>query len=80
MLHHQFEKELAHLELIVPLLAEDGPFALSYWRRRMTALLADQSVIPSGARRIVRLLDLLDKIEQETRAAPPRRAKLIPTQ
>ncbi|WP_180970414.1 hypothetical protein [Burkholderia sp. WAC0059] len=71
MLHHQFEKELTHLEAIFPSLAGGrGPFALSYWRSRATALLTYQSVIPSGARRIIWLLDMLDKIEQQTRIAP----------
>ncbi|QBR04085.1 hypothetical protein [Paraburkholderia pallida] len=67
MLHHQFEKELTHLELISPLFSRDGLFAMSYWRNRIAALLADQYVIPSGARRIARLLDLLDEVEQRPR-------------
>ncbi|WP_208328205.1 hypothetical protein [Paraburkholderia caballeronis] len=70
MLHHQFEKELTHLELVFPLLAAGGPFALSYWRSRATALSAYQSVVPSGALRIVWLLDMLDRIEQQARIAP----------
>lgn len=75
MLHHQFEKELTHLELIFPLIVRDGAFSLSYWRSRTTELLAYQCVIPSGARRIVWLLDLLDRIEQQACVAssPSRR-------
>lgn len=70
MLHHQFEKELTHLELIFPLLAAGGPFALSYWRSRAMALSAHQGVVPSGARRIVWLLDILDRIGQQAGVAP----------
>jgi hypothetical protein len=71
MLHHQFEKELAHLELIFPLLKSDGPIALSYWRRRATALLLHQSVITSGASRIIWLLSILDRAEQNVRVTTP---------
>lgn len=71
MLHHQFENELTHLELISPLFSRDGPFATPYWRNRITALLVDQYVIPSGARRIAGLLDLLDEVEQRPRVADP---------
>jgi hypothetical protein len=71
MLHHQFEKELAHLELIFPLLKADGPFALSYWRGRATALLLHQSVITSGEPRIIWLLSILDRAEQNARVAAP---------
>lgn len=63
MLHHQFERELAHLELVFPLLAVNGPFALSYWRSRAAALSVYQSAVPSGTRRIISLLALLDRIE-----------------
>ena len=72
MHHHQFESELAHLELISPLFSREGPFAVPYWRTRITALLADQYVIPSGARRITWLLDLLDEVERLPRIAAPR--------
>lgn len=67
MQHQQFERDLAHLELIVSLLARGNFIALSYWRRRVAALAKEQYLIPSGALRVTRLLGLLDDIECATK-------------
>lgn len=64
MQHQQFEQDLTHLELIIPLLARGNPLALPYWRRRIVSLSACQHLVPDGARRVTRLLALFNDIEQ----------------
>lgn len=71
MQHQQFERELAHLELIVSLLARGNFITLSYWQRRVAELAEEQYLIPTGALRVTRLLGLLDDIECATKRLEP---------
>lgn len=64
MQHQQFEQDLTHLELIIPLLARGNPLALRYWRRRIVSLSAWQHLVPDGGKRVTRLLALFNDIEQ----------------
>jgi hypothetical protein len=64
--HHQFEKELAHLERIIPRLAANTPLGLTYWRDRIAALEAVQASLPNGARRLTRLLIAFKRIENRS--------------
>ncbi|RDJ98180.1 hypothetical protein DLM46_34570 [Paraburkholderia lacunae] len=64
MSRDQFEKDLTHLEQVIPLLVHGNPFALSYWRRRVTSLLTHQDLLPDGTRRVTRLLKVFDEIER----------------
>jgi hypothetical protein len=59
--HHQLEKDLTHLERIVPQLLLNTQQARVYWHARLTALKAIQATLPDGARRVTRLLNLLEK-------------------
>jgi hypothetical protein len=60
--HHQLEKDLKHLERVIPHLVVTGPFELAYWRRRITALKSTQELLPEGTKRVTRLLSMLDKM------------------
>jgi hypothetical protein len=63
MSRYQFEADLTHLEHIIPLLLRGNPLALSYWRRRLSSLSAQQSLLPDGNRRVTRLLQVFDEVE-----------------
>jgi hypothetical protein len=64
MQSYQFEKDLVHLERIIPLLVDGNPLALSYWRNRISSLSAQQNLLPDGTRRVTRLLDVFDEVER----------------
>ncbi|MGF6240232.1 MULTISPECIES: hypothetical protein [Paraburkholderia] len=63
---HEFAKDLAHLEYVVPLLERGNPLSLPYWRNRVTALQAQQSLLPDGTKRVARLLKLFNEFERES--------------
>jgi hypothetical protein len=64
--HHQLEKDLTHLEHIVPQLVANSALGLVYWRRRIASLETAQALLPDGARRVTRLLLLFDQIDSES--------------
>jgi len=61
---HEFAKDLAHLEYVVPLLERGNPLSLPYWRNRVTGLEAQQSLLPDGTKRVARLLKLFNEFER----------------
>ena len=61
---HEFARDLAHLEYVVPLLERGNPLSLPYWRNRVTALEAQQSLLPDGTKRVARLLKLFTEFER----------------
>lgn len=61
---HDFAKDLAHLEYVLPLLELGNPLPLPYWRQRVTALEAQQALLPDGAKRVARLLKLFNEFER----------------
>jgi hypothetical protein len=61
---HEFAKDLEHLEYVVPLLNRGNPLSLSYWRQRVTALQAQQALLPDGTKRVARLLKLFNEFER----------------
>ncbi|MGF6780169.1 hypothetical protein P3T21_005398 [Paraburkholderia sp. GAS334] len=65
-----FEKDLAHLERIVPQLVATSPLGLEYWRDRIISLKSMQELNPHCIKRVTRLLRLVDQIEgrSESRA------------
>jgi hypothetical protein len=67
---HEFAKDLAHLEYVLPLLERGNPLSLTYWRQRVTALEAQQVLLPDGTKRVARLLKLFNEFERG--AAPAR--------
>jgi hypothetical protein len=64
MSRDQFERDLTHLERIIPLLVHGNPLALSYWRDRVTSLSTQQGLLPDGTRRVTRLLNVFDEVER----------------
>jgi hypothetical protein len=64
MSRYQFERDLTHLEQIIPLLVRGNPLALAYWRRRVTSLSTQQGLLPDGTRRVTRLLKAFDEVER----------------
>jgi hypothetical protein len=67
---HEFSKDLAHLEYVLPLLERCNPLSLPYWRQRVTALEAQQALLPDGTKRVARLLKLFNEFER--RSVPAR--------
>ncbi|MFM0001363.1 hypothetical protein PQR57_10060 [Paraburkholderia dipogonis] len=63
MSHHQLEKDLAHLEHILPQLVTNNVLGLVYWRQRITALETAQTLLPGSARRVTRLRFMFDQID-----------------
>ncbi|CAE6767638.1 hypothetical protein R69927_06960 [Paraburkholderia domus] len=61
---HEFAKDLAHLEYVLPLLERGNPLSLPYWRQRVTALEAQQTLLPDGTKRVARLLKLFNEFER----------------
>ncbi|MGF6722926.1 hypothetical protein P3T43_002278 [Paraburkholderia sp. GAS41] len=61
---HEFAKDLAHLEYVLPLLDRGNPLSLAYWRQRVAALETQQALLPDGARRVARLLKLVNEFER----------------
>jgi hypothetical protein len=64
--HHQLEKDLTHLERVVPQLVADSALGLVYWHRRIAVLKTEQTLLPDGARRVMRLLSILDQIKKKS--------------
>lgn len=60
----QFERDLTHLERIIPLLVHGNPLALAYWRGRVLSLSPQQSLLPDGTRRVTRLRNVFDEVER----------------
>jgi hypothetical protein len=71
MLRDQFERDLAHLEQIVPFLIQDSALGMPYWRRRVTSLSIHQSLLPDGAKRVKRLLGVFDEVERAAKLVKP---------
>ncbi len=67
---HDFAKDLAHLEYVLPLLERGNPLSLPYWRQRVTALQTHQTLLPDGTKRVARLLKLFNEFERGASAAP----------
>ncbi|MFL9893439.1 hypothetical protein SAMN02787142_2565 [Burkholderia sp. WP9] len=65
--HHQLEQDLVHLEHILPQLVANSALGMVYWRQRITALETAQSLLPDGARRVTRLLSMINQIDDATR-------------
>lgn len=65
MSHHQLEKDLTHLEHILPQLVANNVLGLVYWRQRIAALETAQTLLPGSARRVTRLLSMFDQIDRE---------------
>lgn len=61
---HEFAKDLAHLEYVLPLLERGNPLSLPYWRQRVTSLEAQQTLLPDGTKRVARLLKLFNEFER----------------
>jgi hypothetical protein len=61
------EKELCHLERIVPQ-ASAGPLSFQYWHARVDSLRASTSVLPF-VQRLERLKRTLSTLESEARAS-----------
>jgi hypothetical protein len=61
---HEFAKDLAHLEYVLPLLKHGNPLSLPYWRQRVVALEAQQALLPDGRTRVARLLRLFNEFER----------------
>ena len=57
-------QDLAHLEYVLPLLDRGNPLSLAYWRQRVAALETQQALLPDGARRVARLLKLVNEFER----------------
>jgi hypothetical protein len=66
MPRYQFEKDLTHLEQVIPLLVRGNALGLPYWRRRITSLSMHQDLIPDGIKRVARLVRLFDQIEHKS--------------
>jgi hypothetical protein len=66
MSHHEFARELTHLEYILPLLRQNNSLSVTYWRHRITSLVAQQAQLPDGTKRVARLLKLFSELERET--------------
>ena len=64
MSHHQLENDLTHLERSMPNLCIKTLHGHVYWRDRVTALKAVESMLPDGALRITRLLTLLGELRR----------------
>jgi exonuclease VII small subunit len=63
MANFQFEKDLAHLESIVPHVGGETTSGFAYWRRRIESLSAHCQLTLSEARRVARLAHELDRLE-----------------
>jgi hypothetical protein len=63
MSHHQLEKDLTHLEQILPQLVANNVLGLVYWRQRITALETAQTLLPGSASRVTRLRFMFDQID-----------------
>jgi hypothetical protein len=70
MNHHQLEKDIEHLEHLLPRIATaDRPLPLSYWRDRVDGL-SGVVQVPSQVSRVNRLKEALRALEVCQQALP----------
>lgn len=62
MNHHQLERDIEHLEHLIPHISTDCHIPLSYWRYRISSVWS-ASLVPSQAARVKRLYDALRLLE-----------------
>ncbi|MCX4164195.1 MULTISPECIES: hypothetical protein [Paraburkholderia] len=62
MNHQQLEKDIEHLEHVMPRISADDRIPLSYWRNRVNSVLA-AILVPSQASRVKRLNEALLVLE-----------------
>jgi hypothetical protein len=71
MNHHQLEKDIEHLEHLLPrIVASDGALPLSYWRDRI-ARVSVAAHVPSQVSRVKRLNDALLALEARGKDEAP---------
>jgi hypothetical protein len=71
MNHHQLEKDIEHLEHLLPRIATlDGALPLSYWRGRI-ARVSVAAHVPSQVSRVKRLNDALLALEAREKDQVP---------
>jgi hypothetical protein len=71
MNHHQLEKDIEHLEHLLPrIAARDGALPLSYWRSRL-ARVTVAARVPSQVSRVKRLNDALLALEAREKDPAP---------
>ena len=64
MSHHDFAKDLTHLEYVLPLLHGSNSLPVTYWRDRLSSLVAQQALLPDRRQRVARLLKLFNEFER----------------
>ncbi len=70
MNHHQLEKDIEHLEHLLPSIATaDRPLPLSYWRDRIDGL-SGVARVPSQVNRVNRLKEALRALEARQKDPP----------
>lgn len=62
MNHHQLEKDIVHLELVIGRIADGDRIPLSYWRGRLDSV-STAHLVPSQIQRVRRLNDALSALE-----------------
>lgn len=62
MNHQQLEKDIEHLEHVMPRISADDRIPLSYWRNRVNSVSA-AILVPSQASRVKRLNEALRVLE-----------------
>ena len=62
MNHQQLEKDIEHLEHVMPRISADDRIPLSYWRNRVNSVSA-AILVPSQASRVKRLNEALLVLE-----------------
>lgn len=60
--HYQVEKDIQHLEQVIPRISADDPIPLSYWRDRVDRV-SSAVVVPSQYGRVKRLIAALESLE-----------------
>ncbi|MGF6723569.1 hypothetical protein P3T43_002924 [Paraburkholderia sp. GAS41] len=70
MNHHQIEKDIEHLEHLLPQIATaDRPLPLSYWQDRVNNL-TSAARLPAQLKRVQKLTDALRTLEARQSASP----------
>jgi hypothetical protein len=69
MNHHQVEKDIEHLELVITRISAADRIPLSYWRGRVKSILG-AALVPSQASRVRRLADALTALEASKEWVP----------
>ncbi|MFM0286408.1 hypothetical protein [Paraburkholderia megapolitana] len=67
MANFQFEKDLTHLESIIPHLSGEISFGFAYWGRRIGSLSAHSHLTLREAGRVARLVNELDRLERASK-------------